>query len=105
MKMLEHIQPQNLGHAAIHHDVILILTFHAKNFLHLSVILFTRGVCPMACWYTPHMDTRGRHPPGTRGRHTHTLGRHPLPLRHYRIWSTSGWYASNWDAFLLDELN
>ena len=44
-------------------------------FLHLSVILFTGGVCPMACWYTPHLDTRGRHPTGTRGRHTHT---HPV---------------------------
>ena len=28
--------------------------------LHVSVILFTGGVCPSACWDTP--QTRGRHP-------------------------------------------
>ena len=55
--------------------------------------------------------TRGRHPPRrTRGRHPPmgseadtppgTRGRHP-PVRYYRIRSTSGRYASYWNAFLL----
>ena len=37
-------------------------------FLHVSVILFTGGVWPIACWDAPP-GTRGRHPPATRGRH------------------------------------
>ena len=52
-------------------------------FLHLSVILFTGGVCPIACWDTPTRDRgrspgskpppeqtppRSRHTPGTRAR-------------------------------------
>ena len=38
-------------------------------FLHVSVILFTGGVCPIACWDI-HPPIRGRHPSQTR----HPLG-------------------------------
>ena len=39
-------------------------------FLHLSVILFTEGICPIACWDTQLTPrTRGWYPPWTRGRH------------------------------------
>ena len=67
-------------------------------FLHLSVILFTWG------------EYLGRYPPSGRytpGRYT-PLGRYPNPLAgtppamHAGIWSTSGRYASYWNAFLLD---
>ena len=34
-------------------------------FLHVAVILFTGGGCPIACWDTPP-KTRGRHPPDQR---------------------------------------
>ena len=52
-------------------------------FLHLSVTLFTRGVC--------HTDTPlGRSPPG----------RHPPCAVHAGIRATSGWYASYWNAIL-----
>ena len=44
-------------------------------FLHVSVILFTGGVCPIACWDTPPPDQR-QASPSTRGRHPQT--RHPL---------------------------
>ena len=67
-------------------------------FLHLSVILFTGGVG----------DPQGRHPPAD----TTPLGRHP-PGRHppeqtppctvhAGIRSTSGRYASYWNAILLN---
>ena len=68
-------------------------------FLHLSVILFmAECVCPIACWDTPA-------PP--QGRHTHfwvdtLLGRHPPSFRYYRLWTTSGRYASYWNAFLFN---
>ena len=68
-----------------------------------------RGVCPIACWDTPHWaDTP---------LHRHPLCRHPpwadtpwvdTPWAdtpscavHAGMWSTSGRYASHWNAFLL----
>ena len=67
-------------------------------FLHVSVILFTGGVCPSACWDTPRpgADTPRQTPPGQ----THTLGT-PLCSAYWEIRSTSGRYASHWNEFLL----
>ena len=80
-------------------------------FLHLSVILFTGGVCLSACWDTT--PPRARHPPRTR----HPPGpgtpqdqatpprpappgtRHPPPADGY----CCGRYASYWNAFLLKQ--
>ena len=59
-------------------------------FLHLSVILFTGGVCLSACWDTTPQDQA---PPWSR----HT----PLHSACWEIRSTSGWYASYWNAILL----
>ena len=73
------------------------------------------GVCPIACWDTPHWaDTLlGRHPPAQTPSWADTpLGRHPLGRHppgqtppscavHAGMWSTSGRYASHWNAFLL----
>ena len=91
-------------------------------FLHVSVILFTRGggVCPIACWDTPPEpeagtppQTRGRHPPrpgtppGTRDRHPLPGSRHPSGIissqrsAFWEIRATSGRYASYWNAILL----
>ena len=41
------------------------LSWGKVMFLHVSVILFTGGVCPIACWdtHTPSPLTKGRHPP------------------------------------------
>ena len=48
-------------------------------FLHVSVILFTGGVCPIACW-----DTHTPIPPRTRGRHLPPSGPGTTPLRDQR---------------------
>ena len=68
------------------------------------------GVCPRGCgWHPP--GTRGRHTPRTRGRHTSPQADIPPrqtppqdqsqapPTRYYGIRSTSGRYASYWNAF------
>ena len=55
-------------------------------FLHLCAILFREGVCLQG----------GLHPGG--------VGQIP-PIRYYRIWSTSGWYASYWNAFLFSKFS
>ena len=74
-------------------------------FLHLSVILFTGGCLPLPLpWSDTPMGRHpllGRHPPG---RHTPAkcmLGFTPLCAVHAGIRSTSGRYASYWNAFLL----
>ena len=58
------------------------------------------GVCLPHCMlgYTPPWQTPpDRHPPWA----DTPLHRHPLPpLGYYRIWSTSRWYTSYWNAFL-----
>ena len=94
-------------------------------FLHLSVILFTGGVCLSECWDTtpppgadisPGADTpweqtqpQSRHPPGSKLRHTvnEWPSRHPPQSRHTPpreadsgIRSMSGRYASYWNIFL-----
>ena len=73
-----------------------------------GVVSATPSQTPRGGRHNPR--TRGRHPPRrTRGRHPRdqrqtppygTRGRHP-PVRYYRIRSTSGRYASYWNAFLL----
>ena len=63
------------------------------------------GVCLSACWGAPLWDQapppQDRHPSGTR----HTPpgpGTHPSRSRAcWEIRSTSGWYASYWNAFFL----
>ena len=90
-------------------------------FLHLSVILFTGGVCLSACLDTPsRADTPpgSRHPPPPLPRaDTFPGSRHPLPeqtppSRHppppeadSSIRSTSGRYASYWNAFLFENIS
>ena len=98
-------------------------------FSQASVILFTGGVCLSACWDTPlgpgrHPPPRpGRHPPGpeqapprTRQAPPDQAAPPPGPDRqpprtrqappppksraYFEIWSTSGWYASYWNAIL-----
>ena len=71
-------------------------------FLHLSVIHSVhRGGCLSACWDTtppPGAEPRSRHPP----EQTPPWSRHPPPWEaHSSIRSTSGRYASYWNAFLL----
>ena len=70
-------------------------------FLHLSVILFTGGFATHTHTHT-HTQTpphHGRHPPPWAD--THTPGQsHPCAV-HAVIRSTSGRYASYWNAFLL----
>ena len=76
-------------------------------FLHLSVILFTGGICLSTCWDAPSPGP-GRHPPRTIQTppqdQTDTPpgpGRHPHQCRAcWEIRSTRGWYASYWNAFL-----
>ena len=68
-------------------------------FLHLSVLLFSVGVsAPLHAGIHPPplADPPDRHPPPYADT---PLGRHPSP-RYYRIWSTSGRYASYWNAYL-----
>ena len=78
-------------------------------FSQASVILFTGGgVCLSACWDTPqdqagtpHNQAPPPHPHlGTRPPWT----RHPPPRTRppEQIWSMSRWYASYWNAILLD---
>ena len=57
-------------------------------FLHLSVIVFTRG----GGWF-PNMHHRSHDQGGFDG----------PPPQHYGIRSTSGWYAPYWNAFLFME--
>ena len=59
-------------------------------FLHMSVILFTGGVCPIACWDTPPREQTAPLGPGT-----------PQRSACWEIRATSGQYASYWNAFLL----
>ena len=64
-------------------------------FLHLSVILFTRGVCLSACWDTTPLEAPpGKHTP--LGKHTPSREAHPPPGNGCRC----GRYASYWNAFL-----
>ena len=94
-------------------------------FLHLSVILFTGGVCLNACWDTT--PPRSRHPPGPDTPQEQTPPsqeqtppreqtppcpppgadppREQTPPREAdsSIRSTSGRYASHWNAFLFSE--
>ena len=64
--------------------------FAKVMFLHLSVShsVHRAGVCLSACWDTP----RKQKPPGSR---------HPLSSACWEIRSTSGRYASYWNAILL----
>ena len=84
------------------------------------------GVCPSACWdtHTPWADTPRQTPPGQTplSGQTPLLGRHP-PGRHLPCPVHAGihiplpsacsdthayccrWYASYWNAFLLDDLD
>ena len=92
--------------------------------LHLSVILFTRGVSASvhAGIHTPWEQThslgadtpRSRHPweqtpsqeqTSPRIRHPPPGSRHPLCSACWEILATSRWYASYWNAFLLFGLN
>ena len=58
-----------------------------------------RGVCPIACLDTPRR-TRNRHPRPEADTHP-PPGQTPLPcVIHAGRRSTSGWYASHWNAFL-----
>ena len=95
---------------------------------HKCLSVHSGGVCSIACWDTPpgtrgrpflgrHLPRQtpppsGRRPPRQtpRGRH-YPPHRHPLGQRppgqtppsctvHAGIRSTSGWYASHWNAFL-----
>ena len=73
------------------------------------------GVCPIACWDTHPLGTRGRHPPGTppiKFHKPHYQGCkwtccsprqvHPPGAMHAGIWSTSGRYIrSHRNAILL----
>ena len=97
-------------------------------FLHLFVILFTGGVCLSAYWDTNPPGSRppwdqtppdqADTPPGTRPprdqtpqtRQTHPrdqtpLGPYPPREADSSIRSTSGRYASYWNAFLLQAIN
>ena len=70
-------------------------------FLHLSVILFTGGgFCLNACWDTSPPDQADpleqTPPPGA----DTPLGADTPPEAYSSIRSTSGWYASYWNAFL-----
>ena len=103
-----------------------------EGYVFTGVCLSRGGCLPHSMLgYTPSRDTRARHPlpPGTRGRPPprpeadthlpqgtrgrHPLGRHPPPDQgqtpscavHAGIQSTSGRYASNWNAFLFFKLN
>ena len=102
-----------------------------EGYVFTGVCLSRGGCLPHSMLgYTPSRDTRARHPlpPGTRGRPPPTRGRHPPPPRdrrqtppgqtpppdqgqtpscavHAGIQSTSGRYASNWNAFLFFKLN
>ena len=71
-------------------------------FLQASVILSTGGVCLSACWDTTPPRSRppqSRHPPGA---DTHPPREQTTPPREADsgIRSTSGRYASYWNAFL-----
>ena len=72
-------------------------------FLHVSVILFRGGVCPIACWDTPPW-TRGRHTPRSRyplGADTPRDQAHPHQRSAcWEIRATSGRYASYGNAIL-----
>ena len=71
-------------------------------FLHLSVILFTGGVCLSACWDTPrdHAHPPNHAPPRT----MHPSGPCTIPpTQHRACWeirSTRGRHASYWNAIL-----
>ena len=81
-------------------------------FLHVSVILLTGGVSGQAprAGRTPPPETRqtppaGRTPPRTRqtpppGRTPPGTRQTPSPEENCSIRSMSGWYASDWNAFL-----
>ena len=55
---------------------------------------------PLHAGIHPPPRTRGRHPPMTRGRHPPGPEADTPPPGDYRIGSTSGRYASYWNAFL-----
>ena len=61
--------------------------------MHLSVILFTGGWEYLGRYPLGRYTPPGRYPP------TPTVK--PPPTMHAGIWSTSGRYASYWNAFLL----
>ena len=71
--------------------------FAKVMFLHVSVILSMGGCLPhcMLGYATPIPGTRGRHPPGNR----HPPGSRP-PAQ-CMLGATSVWYASYWNAYLL----
>ena len=74
-------------------------------FLHVSVILFTRGGLPhcMLGYIPPPTGTRGRHPPSP-GPGTTPGSRQPPPPPPSACWeirAKSGRYASYWNAILL----
>ena len=81
--------------------------FAKVMFLHMSVCPQGGGVCPIACWDT-HPRGRhplgrpplGRHPPGQTPPGQTPPGQTPPCVVHAEIWSTSGWYASYWNAIL-----
>ena len=73
--------------------------------LHLSVILFTGGACLRQTPQVRHHPPQFRHPPGadiTPRSDTHISGLSTPPSGEANsgIWSTSGRYASYWNAFL-----
>ena len=71
-------------------------------FLHLSVNLFTGGFCLSACWDTTPLgaDTTTPPEPDPPGPDTPPREQAPSPEADSSIWSTSGRYASYWNAFL-----
>ena len=73
---------------------------------HRCLSVHRRSVYPTACWDTPTPRDQRQTPLGTRGRHL--LGRNPPQADtphavHAGIWSTSGRYASHWNAFLFSK--
>ena len=68
-----------------------------EGYVFTGVCLSTEWVCRIACWDNPPgADTPlGRHRPGQ----TPPWQTPPCTV-HAGIQSTSGWYASNWNAFL-----
>ena len=64
--------------------------------LHLSVSHFVGVSAPLHSGIHPLAS----HPEQIAPKQTPPLGRHPI-VGYYRIRSTSGWYASHWNAYLL----
>ena len=94
--------------------IILSFFYHNRHNYCLRTkfekIMFSQVSVCLQGGYLPHCrlgyTSRQTPPsPGTRGRHsqadTPSPGRHHPCEVHTGIWSTSGWYTSHWNAFLL----